>query len=52
MEQISLQIEQTLLRLRLARPTPALWRGAAAMSLESSLARIESELIYLRNMLF
>lgn len=50
-ESISLQIEQALYRLRLARPTPGLWVGAAAATLTTTLASLESELLALRQSL-
>lgn len=51
MEQILLQIEQALNRLRLARPTRGLWIGTAASTLASTLASLESELVALRHSL-
>jgi hypothetical protein len=51
MEQIHLQIEQTLTRLRLARPSKGLWVGAAANTLTSTLSSLESELLALRQSL-
>jgi hypothetical protein len=51
MEQILLQIEQVLNRLRLARPTQGLWIGSAASTLASSLASLETELLALQHSL-
>jgi hypothetical protein len=51
MEQILLQIEQALNRLRLARPTQGLWIGTAASTLASTLASLESELVALQHSL-
>lgn len=51
MEQILLQIEQALNRLRLARPTRGLWIGAASSTLASTLASLESELVALQHSL-
>ena len=51
MEQILLQIEQALNRLRLARPTQGLWIGAASSTLTSTLASLESELLALQHSL-
>jgi hypothetical protein len=51
MEQILLQIEQALNRLRLARPTQGLWIGSAASTLASTLASLESELVALQHSL-
>jgi len=51
MEQILLQIEQALNRLRLARPAQGLWVGSAAASLATTLASLESELLALQHSL-
>jgi hypothetical protein len=51
MEQILIQIEQALNRLRLARPTQGLWIGSAATTLASTLASLESELVALQHSL-
>jgi hypothetical protein len=51
MEQILLQIEQALNRLRLARPAQGLWIGSAATTLASTLASLESELVALQHSL-
>jgi hypothetical protein len=48
MEQIQFQIDQTLYRIRLARPTRGHWSGEAASSLESALQSLETELLALR----
>ena len=47
MDQIQFQIQQTLYRIRLAKPEPGFWRGSAALLLTSQLAALESELIAL-----
>jgi hypothetical protein len=46
-EQIQYQIQQSLYRIRLAKPEPGYWSGAAAWLLTSQLASLESELIAL-----
>jgi hypothetical protein len=46
-DQIQIQIEQSLYRIRLAKPEPGYWSGAAALLLTSQLAALESELIAL-----
>jgi hypothetical protein len=46
-DQIQFQIEQSLYRIRLAKPKPGFWCGSAALLLTSQLASIESELIAL-----
>lgn len=51
MEQILLQIEQALNRLRLARPTRGLWIGPASGTLATTLASLESELLALQHSL-
>lgn len=51
MEQILLQIEQALNRLRLARPAQGLWIGSAATTLASTLGSLESELLALQHSL-
>jgi hypothetical protein len=51
MEQILLQIEQALNRLRLARPTQGLWVGSAAATLAATLASLETELLALQHSL-
>ena len=51
MEQILLQIEQALNRLRLARPAQGLWIGSAATTLGSTLGSLESELLALQHSL-
>ena len=47
MDQIQFQIEQSLYRIRLAKPEPGYWSGSAALLLSSQLAALESELIAL-----
>jgi hypothetical protein len=47
MDPIQFQIEQSLYRIRLAKPEPGYWFGAAAWLLTSQLASLESELIAL-----
>jgi hypothetical protein len=47
MEQIDLQLQQVLYRIRLASPDPGLWRGSAASTLQSALSQLESEIIAL-----
>ena len=47
MDQIQFQIEQSLYRIRLAKPEPGYWCGAAALVVTSQLAALESELITL-----
>ena len=47
MDQIQFQIQQSLYRIRLAKPEPGYWRGSAALLLTSELAALESELIAL-----
>ena len=47
MDQIQFQIEQSLYRIRLAKPEPGYWSGAAAVVVSSQLAALESELIAL-----
>jgi hypothetical protein len=51
MEQIILQIEQALNRLRLARPSQGLWIGSASSTLTSTLAALETELLALQHTL-
>ena len=51
MDQIQFQIEQCLYRIRLAKPEPGFWCGAAALVVTSQLAALESELIALRQSL-
>jgi hypothetical protein len=46
-DQIQFQIEQSLYRIRLAKPEPGYWFGEAALLLTSQLAALESELIAL-----
>jgi hypothetical protein len=46
-DQIQFQIEQSLYRIRLAKPDPGYWCGAAALVVTSQLAALESELIAL-----
>jgi hypothetical protein len=46
-DQIQFQIEQSLYRIRLAKPEPGYWSGSAALLLSSQLAALESELIAL-----
>jgi hypothetical protein len=50
-DQIQFQIEQSLYRIRLAKPEPGYWSGSAALLLSSQLAALESELIALRQFL-
>jgi len=50
-ESISAQIDQALYRLRLAKPTPALWAGITASTLTSTLAALETELLALQQSL-
>ena len=47
MDQIQFQIEQTLYRIRLAKPEPGYWCGAAALVVTSQLAALEFELVAL-----
>ncbi len=47
MDQIHFKIEQSLYRIRLAKPEPSYWCGAAALLVTSQLAALESELIAL-----
>ena len=47
MDQIQFQIEQSLYRIKLAKPEPGYWSGAAALVVTSQLAALESELIAL-----
>jgi hypothetical protein len=46
-DQIQFQIQQSLYRIRLAKPEPGFWCGSAALLLTSQLAALESELIAL-----
>ena len=46
-DQIQFQIEQSLYRIRLAKPEPGYWCGAAALVVTAQLAALESELIAL-----
>ena len=48
---MSAQIDQALYRLRLAKPTPALWAGVTAATLTSTLASLETELMALQQSL-
>lgn len=51
MEQIQIQIEAALVRLRLAKPDFGLWSGPAASTLAQTLHSVEAELNYLRHRL-
>jgi hypothetical protein len=46
-DQIQFQIQQSLYRIRLAKPEPGYWAGSAAWLLTIQLASLEFELIAL-----
>ena len=47
MDEIALQIQHCLYRIRLATPNFATWSGPAAITLEGVLRSLETELTYL-----